>query len=196
MQKRAGFSLVELIISIFLLGIIVVFLYSTVSNLQKTNEIFAKNEKVLSSSEKILDLLYEDIFQADEFNATGKEYSLVNLETKNSIFDISQPYVSWLVSRDKNTLLRFESVLPFKDISSDNTNYFHISKIGENCEIFHIYQSLKKDNILVHIKFKEQEPIIYEFSKPLKIKKAKKKKKTPSKNKNNQKIKVTKNPHS
>ena len=190
-MKRAAFSLVELIISIFLLGIIVVFLYSTVSNLQKTNEIFAKNEKELSKSDKLLDLIYDDIFLSDEFNATGKEYSLVNLKTRNSIFDISQPNVSWLVSREKNTLLRFESVLPFKDISSDNTNYYHISKIGENCEVFHIYQSLKKDNILVHIKFKGENPIIYEFSKPLKIKKVKKKKKSPHK-KNNHKIKVTK----
>ncbi len=174
MTKRGAFSLVELIISIFLLGIIVVFLYSTVGSLQKTNKIYEQNSKELNINEKIVDLLYEDIFQANELNITGNEYSMLNLKTSNSLFDMVNPYVSWFVSRDKNTLLRFESKLPFKTINSQNNNYFHISKVGEDCEVFKIYQSKKKDKILINIKFKDREQIVYEFAKPLDIKKIKK----------------------
>jgi len=170
MIKRKAFSLVELIISVVLLGIIVVFLYSTVSNLQKTNEIFAANEKALSKKEKVVDMLYEDIFTANTLTIEGLEYSLVSMQTANTLYNIAQPYVTWLVSKEKNTLLRFESIKKFKNINSNNADYYHISKVGENCEIFKVYQSTKKDNILVHIKFKDQTPIIYEFSKPLYVK--------------------------
>jgi prepilin-type N-terminal cleavage/methylation domain-containing protein len=167
MIKRAAFSLVELIISVVLLGIIVTFLYSSVANLEKTNKIFAKNESALSKREKVVDLLYDDIFSANTLEIKGIKNSMVSIQTSNSLFDIIQPNVTWLVSKEKDTLLRFESTINFKNMSSDNANYFHISKVGENCEIFKVYQSKKKENILIHIKFKDQDPIIYEFYKPL-----------------------------
>ena len=43
-KLRNAFTLVELVISIFLLGLIVNFLYSAISNLQKSNKIF--NEEI------------------------------------------------------------------------------------------------------------------------------------------------------
>lgn len=167
---KKAFSLVELIISVVLLGIIVTFLYSTVSNLEKTNRIFAANEKALSDKEKVVDLLYDDIFTANTLELKGLENSLVSMQTSNSLFDIAKPYVTWLVVKEKNTLLRFESIKEFKNINSQNSDYFHISKVGENCEIFKVYQSNKKENILIHIQFKDTKPMIYEFAKPLFIK--------------------------
>ena len=166
MIDKKAFSLVELIISIVLLAIIATFLYSTVSNLEKTNRIFAANEKALNKREKVIDLLYDDIFTANTLTLSGFEYSLASMQTNNSLFDIAAPYVTWLVSKDKNTLLRFESIKEFKNINSQNVDYYHVSKVGENCEIFKIYQSKKKDSILIHLKFKDEEPLIYEFAKP------------------------------
>ena len=170
MINRKAFSLVEMIISVILLGIIVVFLYETVSNLERTNRIFSENETSLSKKERILDLLYEDIFLANSLNIKGIDNSLVSIQTSNTLFDIAQPNVTWLVVREKNTLLRFESTKEFKKMSSENSDYYHISKVGENCEIFKVYQSNKKENILIHIQFKDQEPMVYEFSKPLFVK--------------------------
>ena len=186
MIDKKAFTLVELIISIVLLGIIVTFLYSTVSNLEKTNKIFAANEKALSSREKVIDLLYDDIFTANSLTLTGFKNSLASMQTNNSLFDIASPYVTWLVSKEKNTLLRFESTKKFKDIDSQNSDYFHISKVGENCEVFRVYQSKKKENILIHLKSKDEDPIIYEFSKPLFYnQKTKKKIKTKAKGSTN-----------
>jgi len=166
-NNKKGFTLVELIVSIMLLSIIAIFLYSTVSNLQKQNKMFSKLQHRVQKKEKIIDLLYDDIFESDELNITNKEFSLINIKTKSTIFNISHPYVTWLVSRDKNTLLRFESILPFDRLNSQNSYYYHISKVGENCEKFQIYQSSKKNKILIYIKFKEKKPMIYEFAKPL-----------------------------
>jgi len=175
--NRKAFSLIELIISIALLSIIIFFLYSTTSSLQKRNKIFSKKEDSIEKNEKILNLLYDDIFESNELNISGKEYSVLDLQTKSSIFNIEYPNVTWLVSRNNNTLLRFESKLKFSQMNVDNNSYYHISKVTQGCEKFLIYQSKDKTKILIYIKFQDKDPIIYEIPKPLNIKKAPKKKK-------------------
>jgi len=164
--NKKAFTLVELLISVFLLGLIVNFLYSSVSNLQKTNIIFAKKSQELQNDQKIIDLLYDDIFLSRDINISGTRSSTIDLLTSNSIFDIEYPYVTWLVERENNTLLRFESTKEFKDMNSENLHLYHISEVRKACEKFKIYQSKDKNNILIHIKFEGKEPIVYEFYKP------------------------------
>ncbi len=187
MKKRSAFTLVELVLSIFLLGLIVSFLYSAVSNLQKTNSIFASNAKTLTQRDQIIELLYDDIFQANpkDFKITKIENSMVSMQTKNSLYDMEKPYVTWLVAKEKSTLLRFESTKEFKSINSNNNYYYHITKVSENCETFRVYQSKNKENMLINIKIKDQDPIVYEFYKPMN-KRAAKKNKTKSSSPNNQ----------
>ena len=170
MKNSKAFTLIELLISIFLLGLIVNFLYSAIGNLQKTNTIFSKKSKTMLEKQKVLDLLYDDIFLSNIMNIEGLENSVVSLQTSNSLYDIEYPYVTWLIGQ-KDTLLRFESTLSFDKMTSDNNNLFHISKAGEECQGFHIYQSKDRNNILININFKDKEPLVYEFFKPMAIKK-------------------------
>jgi prepilin-type N-terminal cleavage/methylation domain-containing protein len=170
MKKRA-FTLIELLISIFLLGLIVNFLYTAIANLQKTNTMFSKKSTTMINKQKLLDLLYDDIFLANKIKIEGLKNSFVELSTSNSLFDIEQPNVAWVVSKEKDTLIRFESTLPFSSMTSDNKNLYHISKAGEDCERFNVYQSKDKNNILIHVKFKDKDSLVYEFFKPMAIKK-------------------------
>jgi prepilin-type N-terminal cleavage/methylation domain-containing protein len=170
MNKKA-FTLIELLVSIFLLGLIVNFLYTAIANLQKTNNIFSQKSKTMMNKQKLLDLLYDDIFLAETIEIEGLKNSFVTLSTSNSLFDIEQPYVTWLIHKKEDTLSRYESTIPFSEMTSDNTNFHHMSNAGENCEKFNVYQSKDKNNILIHIKFKDKEPLIYEFFKPMEIKK-------------------------
>jgi prepilin-type N-terminal cleavage/methylation domain-containing protein len=165
MNKRNGFTLVELVISIFLLGIISIFLYTTISNLQKSNELYKNSlEKIVKRGE-IRDLLEDDIFLSKDLNLTLKENTIALMRTKNSLFDITMPYIAWGVFKDDDTLLRVESKLPFIKKDSTTSNYYHTSVIGKNCKKFLIYQSNDKKSILVYIKFKDEDPIVYEFPK-------------------------------
>lgn len=166
MQKRA-FTLIELLISVFLLGLIVNFLYTAVDNLQKTNILFQKRSDSLQTKQKLLDLLYDDLFAAQSVKITGKKNSSVDMMTSNSIFDIEYPYVTWVFSKEDNSLLRFESTKAFSQMTADTAHLYHISKVAGNCERFKLYQSKDLNNILVDIKLTEQEPIVFEFFKPL-----------------------------
>ncbi len=167
MMNKKAFTLIELLVSIFLLGLIVNFLYTAIANLQKTNTMFSQKSKSMMNEQKILDLLYDDIFLADTLKIEGFKNSTLELLTSNTLFDIEHPNVAWVLSKEKDTLLRFESTQAFSTMTSDNTNLFHISKVGEDCERFHVYQSKDKNNILIHVKFKDKEPLVYEFFKPM-----------------------------
>ncbi len=183
-KMKKAFTLVEIIISVILLGIVVTFIYQGLQNTQKSNQIFKQKERELNLQKKISKVLYEDIFMADEIRITGgKKYKSLELTTNNSLFNIIKPKVIWLVSKHNDTLVRVESTkLP---LTYENRFISHLSKVAENCEIFSIYQSRKKDKILFYIKFKDQKPIVYEFFKPFKQKIIKPKK--PSNNQNKDK---------
>jgi len=184
-KNKKAFTLIELLISIFLLGLIVNFLYSAIGNLQKTNMLFNKKSINFQKDQKLLDLLYEDIFLADTLKITGIKNSIIDLRTANSLFDIEEPFVTWLISKENSTLVRFESTQPFSNMTSDNRNIYHLSKAGENCDRFNIYKSKDKNNVLIHIKFKDKEPLIYEFFKPMAVKDTNETNKSKTKTKKN-----------
>ena len=166
-QNKKAFTLIELILSVFLLGLIVTFLYSAVSNLQKSNKIFQKQSQKDFYNQKVLSMIQKDFFYALDIQLSGHDNTFATMQTTNSIFDIDYPYVTWLIKPDLKKLVRFESTIPFKDMKAKNNAYFHMSIIPKECETFKIYQSKKKENILIYIKFKGEDPLIYEFFKPL-----------------------------
>jgi prepilin-type N-terminal cleavage/methylation domain-containing protein len=168
-MNRKAFTLIELLISVFLLGLIINFLYSAVANLQKTNIMFYNKSSKLQKNEKILDLIYNDIFLANSIKIAGRKNSSIDLKTSNSIYDIDSPYVSWVLSKRDNMLLRFESTQKFTDMTSDNKHLYHVTNVAINCERFHIYQSKDKNNILIDIKLKDQKRLVYEFFKPMQV---------------------------
>ena len=167
-QKRQGFTLIELVISIFLLGIIVYFLYGAVASLQKSNTIFAKRSQSAFYDQKVLAMLQKDLFFATKLSLNGHENTLVQMQTNNSLYDIDAPYVTWMLKPDLKKLVRFESTLPFSKMNAKNSPFYHMSIIPKRCEMFKIYQSKRKENLLIYIKFKGEEPLMYEFYKPMK----------------------------
>lgn len=165
--KRSAFTLIELILSIFLLGIIVYFLYASVASLQKSNTIFFKESQRAFYNQKVLSMLQKDLFFATKMQLEGHENTLANLQTHNTMFDINAPYVSWMIKPDLKKLVRFESTLPFTEMNAKNSPSYHMSIIPKKCDKFRIYQSKKRENILIYIKFEGEEPLIYEFYKPM-----------------------------
>lgn len=167
-QIHKAFTLIELVISIFLLGIIVYFLYGAVASLQKSNTIFAKRSQSAFYNQKILSMLQKDLFFATKLSLSGHDNTMVQMQTNNSMYAIDAPYVTWMLKPDLKKLVRFESTLPFSKMNAKNSPYYHMSIIPKTCEMFKIYQSRKKENILLYIKFKGEEPLLYEFYKPMK----------------------------
>ncbi len=166
MIKR-GFTLIEILVSIVLLGLISLFVSSTIYQTKNNNKLF-KNEVLKGTKrESFLDTLYKDILLSTDLNiSNNKNYTIIKLLSNNSVYGISHPYISWLVLKQNNTIIRLESakkiVIP---ISENMQKFVYIDAVQKNCKFFQVSLSKDKKSILVFIKIKKQKPIIYEINK-------------------------------
>jgi prepilin-type N-terminal cleavage/methylation domain-containing protein len=176
MLKRPAFTLIEVLISIALLGIILPALYQSVDLLRDSNahlfEYLEKAKKVTQAT----DTLYLDLASSDgNISIQKDEYSRVCIEqTRNSLYALSVAKVCWLVLKKDNTLVRVEG--NNYNLPLDAEERVAVNPIMKNVEIFDVYY--KKDKLLVLLQQKMQEPIsfmIQGISKPLKKKKKPKK---------------------
>jgi prepilin-type N-terminal cleavage/methylation domain-containing protein len=175
-KHQKAFTLIEVLISIGLLGIIIVALFSTVSMMRDSNahlyDYLQKAKKVTQATK----VLYLDIMSSDG-NITIKKDEFTRLcmqETKNSLYALSLAKVCWVVLKKDNTLVRVEGnnyKLPtrFED-------RVEVNPVMKHVELFDVYH--QKDKVLVFLKQKGEEPITFMIqgvSKPI-VKKVVKKK--------------------
>lgn len=176
MHNRKAFTLVEVLISIALLGIVIVALFSSVDMMQDSNQQLLK---YLERSKKTTDatkVLYMDIMASDgNITIQKDEFSRVCMEeTRNTLYALPSAKVCWVVLKNENTLARIEG------------NYYHLPTLSEekveidpvmtNMEVFDIYH--EQDKLLVIMKQSKQEPISFMLQG---ITKPQIKKKTPTK---------------
>jgi len=187
MAKRKAFTLMEVLVSIALLGIILPALYQSVDMLRDSNQhLFEYLEKAKKVS-KATKTLYLDILSSDG-NITIKKDEFTRLcmeQTKNSLYALPVAKVCWVVLKKDNTLARIEGNAYNLPLGSEER--VEINPIMKEVEVFDVYH--QKDKILVLLQQQAQEPIsfmIQGVSKPEKKKKEKKKKKTKKPKKKNQ----------
>jgi len=185
MLKRPGFTIIEVLISIALMGIILPALYQTVDLLRDSNTHLFENLEKAKKVTQVTDTLYLDLVSSDgNISIQKDEFSRVCIEnTKNSLYALSVAKVCWVVLRKENTLLRIEGYgyhLPTKEDEKVEVNT--VMKDVEHFDLYH-----KKDKILVLLQQKAKEPIsfmIQGIEKPKKKKKKKPKKPVKKKKSN------------
>ena len=181
-KQRKAFTILEVLISIGLLGIVIVALFSAVSMMRDSNtHLLAYLEKSKKTTEATK-VLYLDIISSDgNISIKKDEYTRLCMEeTKNSLYGLSLAKVCWVVLKENNTLARVEG-----NVYSLPTRFedrVEVNPMIEGLEIFDVYH--EKDKVLVLIQQKKQEPITFMvqgITKPVVKKKKVKKVKKPIK---------------
>ena len=179
MAKRKAFTLMEVLVSIALLGIILPALYKSVDMLRDSNQhLFEYLEKAKKVS-KATQTLYLDILSSDG-NITIKKDEFTRLcmeQTKNSLYELAVAKVCWVVLKKDHTLVRIEGNV--YNLPLDSEERVEINPIMKGVEIFDVYH--QKDKILVLLQQQAKEPIsfmVQGISKPVKKKKKPTRKKT------------------
>jgi prepilin-type N-terminal cleavage/methylation domain-containing protein len=155
--ERGGFTLIEVLISIALLGIIVVALFSTVAMMKESNAHlleYLKKAKVVTEATKVL---YRDIINSDG-NITIKkdEFAQVCIEsTRNSLYALSEAKVCWVVLKKEHTLTRVEG--NGYQLPTRFDDRVEVNPVMKHMEIFDLYH--QEDKLLVLIKEKGKDPI-------------------------------------
>jgi prepilin-type N-terminal cleavage/methylation domain-containing protein len=176
MHKRPGFTLIEVLISIALLGIILPALYQSVDILRDSNAHLFTYLKKAKKITRATDTLYLDLLSSDgNISIKKDEYSRVCIEqTRNSLYALSTAKVCWVVLKKDNTLVRVEG--NGYNLPLEAEEKVEVNIIMKNVEVFDVYY--QKNKILVLLQQTAQEPItfmIHGITKPLKKKKKKKK---------------------
>ena len=169
MRYARGFTLVEVVISIMLLGLIMFFLYGAIDNLSLSNAITRTKQAEQHRQSRNLSVLKEDLFNAHDINLTGsQDFSVVSVQTDHSLYGIFRPYVIWLVTNPDQHLIRLESANPITlpiGYATPNLPYMHVMK--ESVKKFRLYQGREKDTLLIYLQDKEDKPYVYELYKPV-----------------------------
>lgn len=167
-MKRHAFTLVELLVSIALFGLIAIFLFGTIGELRKQQAFYKEKEAFVAQKNQMLSLLRSDFDrpQTLTLSDTGKkEFTMVTVNGANhSLYGIDRPNIVWIVMKANNTLVRLESPNPIPlPLTADTLYLIHSDVIGKYCELFRLYDSPK--NRLIYMKFENQSPLIVEVTK-------------------------------
>ncbi len=159
MVNRKAFTLLEVLISIALLGIVIVALFSSVDMMQNSNQQLAQ---YLEKSKKITNatkVLYMDMMGSDgNISIKKDEFSRVCMEeTRNSLYALPTAKVCWVVLKKESTLARIEGNTYHLPLRLEER--VEIDPIMTDIELFDVYH--EKDKILVLIRQKGEEPISF-----------------------------------
>ncbi len=175
MSKRQAFTLIEVLISVVLLSIVMMGLYSALSMQRSSNKhLFTYLAKAVED-DKIMVVLYRDIMYSDG-NLTinkGKFDRLCIHNTGNSLYGLSRAKVCWIVGKEENRLLRVEGngySLPLR-----YEDKVAIDQTVEHVLLFDVTR--KKENMLVILQAAGGEPysfMLQGIEQPPKRKKKKK----------------------
>jgi len=165
--KKRAFTLIEILVSVMLIGLISIFVASSIHQTKKGSKSFERIVKKTSKTEEFVKILYEDILQSNSIDIKEyKRYSILSLRGKNSIYDISYPYTVWLVLKRDNTLIRLESAREIKlPIKEETQKYIFADSIQKECQTFLLKLSRDKKSVLVYIELKNYKKILFEVTK-------------------------------
>ncbi len=109
-KGNSAFTLIEVLISIALLGLLLTGLYSMLDTQRLNNKKLYEYLQKAMSRDKAVMVLYNDILQSDG-NITIKHNDFDNIcieSTENSLYALGVAKVCWIVSKEGNNLIRLE----------------------------------------------------------------------------------------
>ena len=167
LKFKKAFTLVEVIVSITILGIIFTFLFQTTNTTKKLNQNYLDKAAKTLKEAKILKTFINDFTQVVGSSSViyGKKYDIVRLKTKHSIYGIIEPYVTYYVSKKDLALIRTESLEKYDLYKKEDIykEYIFGDIMAKNSKSFKVFFNNNFFNIL--FRTKELQPIVLKLPK-------------------------------
>lgn len=159
---RRAFTLIELMVSISILSIMMLYLYQSYGSLNRSNDIVQNELEGIISIQKLKRVVFLDFSLAMyksvsvEFRDTDEDF--VFFQSSHSLHKRYNPYIAYIVKNE--VLYRLESLKAFKTYELSADTEFDVDKIGE-VGFFKVYKSKSdKESFLIDIDFKNKEDLI------------------------------------
>jgi RecA-family ATPase len=156
--------------SILLLGIILTFLYTTISENRMSNQNLAERERKINKEKKFVDLFHRDLIEAISVRhtLTKNRNSIIEIKTKNSLYDSPLVYVKWFLYEDFEKVIRAESVSNIKfPVKREELFKVRLDEVLNGIRVFRAYSKNKdKNKLLLHFQeANSTKPFVFEFYK-------------------------------
>ncbi len=165
MKNSKAFTLIEVLISIGLMGIMFIYLSSTVNSVKIQNAHYIGISDKVKTEKRIYRLFNLDLTQIiGKVKITNNtNFDIIEFQSKNSIYGIIYPTIYYLVSKKENALIRIESLDAFKfDNKEDISNIFLYADIlAKDCISFKVY--FKKGFIGLLFRAKDLRPMVLQI---------------------------------
>lgn len=168
--SKGGFTLIELMVSITILSIMMIFLYKSYSSLNRTNSIYKKEVSTIQDEQMRKKVVYLDISLAlhnsVEIINQDKKIDILFFQSSHSLHRRYNPYIAYIINNGK--LYRLESLIKFKEYPLSSDMEFDVDYLGE-VNSFRIYKSKEvidskiPEIYLVDIDFKDRDDILYKI---------------------------------
>lgn len=165
---KKAFTLIEMIISISIFSIMLLYLYQSVEYSRKKNQSLQSKFESYKNDEKLKILLYNDLFNQTnpqkDVNLTqiDKNYDNFSFKTNNSIHNQITPFITYTTVNE--TLFRLESINEIKlPITYENINNYQIDQVLNEVKSFKVHKN--KTDYLFYINTPKQSKI-FEISLP------------------------------
>jgi prepilin-type N-terminal cleavage/methylation domain-containing protein len=164
---RKGFTLIEMMISIMILSLMMIFLYQSYASLNISNDFYKNRVSEIKEEQIKKRVLFMDfsLAQYGSINILnqGQKEDVVFLQSSHSIHKRYNPYIAYILKEKK--LYRLESLKKFTEYPLSVNDEFVVDFIGD-VEGFRLYKSGKKTNntteeiYLIHIDFIKEQDIL------------------------------------
>jgi len=148
-MRRNAFTLIEMMISITLFSVIMIFLYQSMATIDKSNRFYGEKLEKIQTEEALLKTLFLDLSlslnNSGEINGINKNEDMLFLQTSHVLHTHVMPYVVYFV-KDKH-LYRVESATKLSYPFESNINAL-IDDFGE-VQKFRIYKN--STHFLLHL---------------------------------------------
>ena len=127
---KKSFTLLELLISITLFMIIVVFLYKTLDQTKHSNKLFSNKQEVLKESNHLHNIFLEDVAETSSVTVTydKNKNAIIKIVTYNTYHNAFFNNVTYFINSSKE-LIRIESKIVFEHLQPIGETFFNDSFI-------------------------------------------------------------------
>ncbi len=141
-MKRA-FTLMELLVSVVLIGLITLYMYGAIASSRQTSKTLSRHALSEQNRTMLYTLFYRDLIEALHVKARStknEHFTVVQLQTRNSLYDIAAPHVTWYVNAQTHDLIRLESAQPIGlPVSYERKNFIHADVFAQDVTDFNLY---------------------------------------------------------
>ena len=162
---KKSFTLLEVVISITIFMILLLFLYKVLEQTKYSNHLLKDKKENIKSTNHLHNIFFEDIAELTKLESISQdknENSILKFTTSNTYHNPFFTNITYFISRESN-LIRMESLTKFKGYDSPASFYdnVYIDVLLKDIKLFEVTQNKENKSIVFAVQQKDKKKLFF-----------------------------------